>query len=51
MVKSPIHFHCVLHAKKRRGRGVFQIALAHILNRRPFDKSNNINVSHDIRKK
>ena len=36
-VKSPIHFHCVLHAKKGGGEGV-QIAgkIAYVLNGRPL---------------
>ena len=36
MVKSPIHFHCVLHANRGGGGGV-QIActISYVLNRRP----------------
>ena len=36
-VKSPIHFHCVLHEEKRKGGGGVQIAskITYVLNERP----------------
>ena len=38
--KPPIHFHCVLHAKRGRGGGVLKACkIAYVLNGRPLRSS------------